>query len=340
MFKKLVLFTVVALSALSLAVQAGNASDITLLVMPQEEIPLQIAQDISRRYPVLLVSYKLVRGELKLHAWNDETWVSVSAQDYANGTFFANRPKSAIIVEHEKFHAPAVLTPNSIWCESANLLSSTDPRVMLHLLGLHFDFPFSYWNQFAKRYNYSLEEINPAMNNVHWWNLRGDLFVGKLGRRDLLIDLDKWHDLETLPPPPIKPVVTEQPQSVPEVEIPASESVKVIKVNAPAKTPDVRPALEKAPAPAPSVKPVADIKPLPPLKPVTIVEPISTTEPAPAPLIEKPAAPSVETEKTMEATPVVSPDTAVEVDPFSTEEIPAAEIVVPQEPKKPGWKIF
>ena len=40
MFKKLVLFTVAALSALSLTVQAGNASDITLLVMPQEEIPL------------------------------------------------------------------------------------------------------------------------------------------------------------------------------------------------------------------------------------------------------------------------------------------------------------
>jgi len=41
---------------------------------------------------------------------------------------------------------------------------------------------------------------------------------------------------------------------------------------------------------------------------------------------------------TTESTSTTEP--AVAANPFSTNEIPAAEIVVPQEPKKSWWKLF
>ena len=361
MLKKLILSASLTLSAMSFTAHAFWQSDITMLVVPREAIPLQIAQDISRRYPVLLVSYQIAQSELKLHAWNGDGWVGVPVEDYANGTFFANRPKHAIVVEYEKFRAPAALTPNSTWCESANRLSTTNPRAMLHLLGLYFDFPFRYWDQLAQRYGYSLEEINPTLSNVHWWNIRGDELVEKRAKRDFSIDLDKWHYLGTLPPPPIKPVMLdEEPKSIPEVEVPAAEPVKVITVNtpvapeekapaikpvpvavktappvksAPATTiptsiPALTPAPEKTPPPSlkpePVIIPTPAVEPLPEVKPAPAIEPTQAVMPAPAPLIELPSA---------------SP-TAIEADPFSTEEIPAAEIVVPQAPKKPWWKLF
>lgn len=369
MFKKLVLLSVAVLSALSLTVQAGWKSKITMLVMPEDKIPLQIAQDISRRYPVLLVSYRLVYGELKLYAWNDETWVSVPVEDYANGTFFANRPSHAIVVEHERFHAPAILTPNSTWCESASRLSSTDPRVLLHLLGLHFDFPFRYWNQLAERYGYALEEINPTLENVHWWNIRGDELVEKRAKRDFALDMDKWHYLEPLPPPAVEPVLIEKEPVISEVEKPAAEPAAGA-VNITVKAPE--PKVEKAPAAKPVIKPEAPaVKPLPSLKPEPVIKPAAATpapadekapvvepavsapsvkpepvaeparkiEPAPAPLVEAPStAPAAEIEKTVQAEVPAPAPLVTEVDPFAAGEAPAAEIVVPQPPKKPWWK--
>ena len=238
MLKKLVLLTVVALSTLSLPVQAfWGSDDITMLVMPREVIPLQIAQDIARRYPVMIVSYQMTRGELKIHAWNGDSWVAVPVEDYASGTFFANRPKRAIVVENERLHAPVAVIPNSTWCESATRIASTDPRTLLHLLGLSFDFPFRYWNQFAKRYDFALEQINPTLENVHWWNLRGDVLIEKRAQRDFSIDLDKWHYLATLPPPVIVPVAMEAEAPVAAPAAPEKTKVGATAVDITAKAP-------------------------------------------------------------------------------------------------------
>ena len=304
MFKKLILLTVVALSMLSLPAQAFWNDDITMLVVPREVIPLQIAQDISRRYPVMLVSYQLTRGDLKLHAWNGDSWVFVPVEDYTNGTFFANRPKHAIIVESEQLPAPDVLVPNSTWCESANRLTSTDPRVMLHLLGLYFDSPFRHWDQLAKRYGYSIEQINPTLKNVHWWNLRGDVLVEKRARRNFSVDLDQWYYLETIPAPVVEPVVMEE-------ETPVTESA----------------APEKTESGATAVDITAKAPELPVAEPAPAVEPAAALEP-PAPIAE----PAVE--------PQAEAPVAVEANPFTSKEIPAAEVVVPQESKKHWWNIF
>ena len=386
MLKKLFLLTVVVLSALSLPTQAfWQNNDITMLVMPREAIPLQIAQDISRRYPVMIVGYQLARGDLKIHAWNGDDWVAVSVEDYASGTFFANRPKHAIIVENEKFSAPAVLVPSSIWCESANRLSSTDPRTLIHLLGLSFDFPFRYWDQFAKRYGFSLEQINPTLNNVHWWNLPGSVLLEKRAQRNFSIDLDKWHPLETVPPSVVVPVVMEvevpaaepatpkKPEAgatavditakAPEVPIQKTPAIKPtpvvepVKVYVPAKAPEA-PAVIKAPAvkpipatetkpTAPAVEPVkAAAEPVPvvakpaapalPVTPAPAVAPFPSLKPEPVIV----PAPLAEIEPLVETAPAAAPAALVEEDLFSTNEIPAAEVVVPQEPKKSWRNLF
>lgn len=270
---------------------AWRNDEITMLVMPREEIPLRIAQDISRRYPTLIISYHLMQGKLKLNAWNGESWIPVPIKEYTAGTFFANRPTTAIVVESESFRLPSDLTPNGIWCESASLIASTKPRVLLHLLGLHFDFPFRHWKQFAERYGYAIEEINPTLQNVHWWNLRADQFLEKRDKRDFSVDLNKWYDLAPIAPPTLdsEPV---------ESEMPATPVV-------PAGATDV------------------DIT----AKPVEPTEGKSPWEP-PAPILQP--APAVES----------APAPSVEADPFSSDEIPAAEIVIPSESRNTGWKIL
>ncbi len=355
MRKKLVLTVIAMLSAIALPVRALSQDKITMLVLPEEKIPLQVGQDISRRYPVLLVSYRLVKGELRLYAWNDEQWVAIPLEDYISGTFFANRPQSTIIVEHERFRAPDELIPNKIWCENAFRLTSTDPRIMLHLLGLHFDFPYRHWNQLAKRYGYALEDINPTLENVHWWNLRVDSLLEKRAKRDFVVDMNKWSAVEPLPPPPIKPVAIEKSPVIKEIEVPASGDGKIT-VKAPEKPavrePDIKPvaatplpAIKPAITPAPVVtiapvaKPIPEVKTAPKAAPAIIPAPIPAAEPEPAPLIEAPVAQKTEIKEVTEVVaPTAKPIATMDDNPFSTGETPAAEIVVPQEPKKPWWR--
>lgn len=339
MFKKLIVLTVAVLSLISLPAQAWRNDEITMLVIPREVLPLQIGQDISRRYPVILVSYQTLSGALKIHAWNGDNWVFVPVEDYTNGTFFTNRPQSAIIVESEKAPAPDVLTPSSLWCERASRLTSTDPRVMLHLLGLSFDFPFRHWDQLAKRYGYALEEINPTLENVYWWNLQGDVLMKKRARRDFSVDLNHWQPLATIPAPVIEPVAMEE----------AVDAAGATAVEITAKAPE-KPAVETAPiieqettveeaaSPAPEAAQGVETKtPAPADQPTVSTEPVAIEE-SPAVAADTPAA-VIEPVPAVEPAPTEEPDAIVE-DPFASEEVPAAEIIVPPEPKKTWWKIF
>ncbi|MDH3345937.1 MAG: hypothetical protein OEL75_02010, partial [Kiritimatiellaceae bacterium] len=232
MFKKLILTILFLLSAFNLYAQEEIPwrQNITMLVVPREPLAVQVAQDIAMRYPILLVCYQQTGHSVVLHAWNGEAWVQVSGEDYINGTFFTHRPQHAVIVERDDQPAPKGLVPDGIWCEHGNRLSTTSPRAMIHLLGRHFDFPYRYWMQFSKRYNYALEEINPSLINVYWWHYRGDQVRPALAMRDFDRDMNNWHDLEITPPEPVEPVLIEaEPEFIEPAEIPAEDTTEALK---------------------------------------------------------------------------------------------------------------
>lgn len=225
MLKKLLIIIPVLLCTVNLHAEEEELpwrKNITMLIVPREPLPVQIAQDISLRYPVLLVCYQKTGSKLLIHAWNGKSWVGVSAEDYVNGTFFANRPQHAILIEKKDAPAPDVLIPNGVWCQKGNRITTTDPRILIHLLGRHFNFPYRYWMQFSKRYNYSLEKLNPELFNINWWQYRGEKTDPEFARKLTEFDLKRWHDLNIPVPEPIKPVHLEkEPVPLPKAETPA-----------------------------------------------------------------------------------------------------------------------
>jgi len=322
MFKKMCLIILAGIAFSAAPVRAFWKNEITMLVVPREVIPLQIAQDIARRYPVLLVSYQTAPGALRIHAWNGEEWVFVPVEDYVSGTFFSTRPSHAILIQSERIPAPDVLIPDSLWCPTANRLTSTDPRVMIHLLGRYFDFPFRHWNQFAERYGYTLEEINPSLVNVHWWNLRGDEFLRRRANRQFFVDENQWYYQETLQPP-AEPLLPEEVKEI-EMDLPEEKAIPVIEVQ-PAGIPEPEPAPQPEPKVTQETPAAAETEVLPQALPQQV--------PPPAAPAEEPAPPEV--------APAEEPMAFVEEDPFVLDEIPAAEIILPEaERKKSWWKIF
>lgn len=276
MVKKFLFVAIIFLSSIGLCAQDKPANDITMLVMPLEKTPIQIAQDISRRYHVLLVSYQLKADRLMLYAWTGDNWVVVTPEDYSNGAFFTTPPAQSILIEAEGSTAPELLTERPDWVKDSVLIKTTNPRTLIHLLGLYFDFPFRHWNQFAKRYGYELEEINPTLQNVHWWDLRADTLFEKRARRDDTVDSDQWAPINAQ---------SELPMTAPAAQTQSTQITTPEEPSQPAAT-DVEISAKAATAPA------------------------------------------------LESTP------QVDADPFTAEEIPAAEIVIPQEPKTPWWKVF
>lgn len=312
MFKKILLRLLVLLGACVLTAQAEWKFDvtttagpkvITMLVVPRDATAVQIANDISKDHRVLLVCYQQTDELLKIHAWNGKSWVNVPVEDYTNGMFFTHAPTHAILVEPEGSPAPEILVPDGVWCASGNRLTSTDPRVMIHLLGRYFDFPYRTWKDFSRRYELPIEKINPALINITWLHHYGEDLFKKRALRDPKADLDKWLYLDITPPPPVEPVVIEaEPAVIPPVEIPAVEPVKPEEPEAVAE--EVSAAVKEPEA-------VMEEKPAPVEKPVEVPD---TND------VEKILA---------DLADVPEPAPKVVVDPFSAREIPAAEVILP-----------
>jgi hypothetical protein len=298
--KKLLYITLVLFGALCLSAQEEDfpwQKDITMIMVPRNELTLQVVQDISRRYPVMLICYQLTPAAPLLHAWNGEEWVGVRVTDYINGTFFTNRPQHAIIVEKKGFPAPDVLIPDGTWCGSGNRLSSTETRAVIHLLGRYFNFPYRYWMQFAKRYNYPLEQINPGLLNVPFVHYRGDQVVPAFKARDFDRDMDKWSKLKIIAHESIEPVMImeELKASVTPADVPAEEvSDELISM--------------------PEEQPVTDVEEAIQSVEENTASPSSTDQP--------------EDSKNSESAAL---SLVSEIDPFSTNDIPAAQIILPSE---------
>jgi hypothetical protein len=243
--------------------------NITMVVVPREPQAVQVALDMAKYTPVLPVCYQTTQTKPILHAWNGEGWVPVSMEDYTNGAFFTRPPQYAVIVEPANAPAPECLIPDGTWCKKGARLTSTDRRIMTHLLGLHFDLPYRYWLQLSKRYGTPVERLNPSLKNVIWSsNIPKNPTLFKL-------DMTHWETLNITPPIPAEPVELIAPEPIEPAEIPA-------------KTP-----IEK----------MVDPEPEQPVKVTTMEEIISQLETA------------------SQANPQ-------EVNPFSTNDIPAATVIL------------
>jgi hypothetical protein len=280
MLKKILLLSFVLISTLKANDLEQWRKNITMLAVPRDPQVLQIAQDIARRYPVLLVCYQQSGETLAIHAWNGENWVGVAEDDYTHGTFFTYRPKQAVIIEPEGSPAPEAIIPDGTWCPEGNRLTSTDPRVVIHLLGRYFDFPYRYWVQFARRYDYTVEAINPALINIYWFHWQGEDIFPKRASRDFKADMEHWFFLDIEQPEPVEPI---------EMDV---EPVEIL----PAEEPAEEVLIEKVDAQKPDMKTVEE----------DVAEVIEEMEKIDAPVEE----------------------TAPIVDPFSTNEVPAAEVIL------------
>ena len=175
----------------AVSVQA-RTEERTLILVPREAATTKLGLDLSSRYSVMLVTYRVApNGGVSLHGWTGTGWVNITLSNYTSGKFFEKGPDSALIVETASVPISEKLIPPMGWCKDVSKITTTQVRPLLHLTGQYFDFSYKDWKWFAKRFGMEIDAINPEGLNMAWYHRRLDENL-KAGDPTSADDLQYW----------------------------------------------------------------------------------------------------------------------------------------------------
>lgn len=173
------LLSLLVLPALLLSARpaaAASPSDAVLLVAPSRYTVMQVAFDVARRYPTVLVSYQGSGDALALHVWDGTTWLPLTVSDYQSGSFLASYPGRVILVGGDDI-LPVETRKVSGWCDSVSQVPALDTPGLVNGIGTMLPFTPADWRWFAGRYNLSLKnvasEAQAAAGRENWYGEKG-----------------------------------------------------------------------------------------------------------------------------------------------------------------------
>jgi hypothetical protein len=128
-----------------------------LLVAPARYSVMQVAFDVARRYPSLLVSYQRPDPDPRLHVWNGYEWLPLSLEDYQSGAFMQSYPARTFFLGDDGL-LPASLRKVDAWCKDTRQIADLETPSLINEIGQGIPFTPADWRWFAGRYNLTLTD--------------------------------------------------------------------------------------------------------------------------------------------------------------------------------------
>ena len=156
--------------------QAAAQADAVLLVAPARYSVMQVAFDVARRYPTVLVSYQGTPDTPVLHVWNGYEWMPLALADYQSGAFLQAYPGRTIFLGDDSL-LPSGLRSISAWCDKTTQVSDLDNFALINAIGTYLPFTPADWRWFAGRYNLTLTNLKAeeaeAAKHESWYDGKG-----------------------------------------------------------------------------------------------------------------------------------------------------------------------
>ena len=156
-----------------LASAAIAQEDAVLLVVPSRYSVMQVAFDVARRYPTVLVSYQGTLQEPVLHVWNGYEWMPLALTDYQSGAFLQSHPERTLFLGDDAL-LPAELRSINAWCNNVIQLPELENHALVNGIGRALPFTPADWRWFAGRYNLTLTNLKAeeaeAARRESWYN--------------------------------------------------------------------------------------------------------------------------------------------------------------------------
>lgn len=233
---KIFLAAAAVAAGLSFSPARAAQGDYTLIVAPARYSVIQMAFDLIKKRPAVLVSY---RGEAStpdplLYAWNGAEWVYVSLQDYRDVRFLQDSPRQVVLLGDENT-LPAALKDATGWARDVQTVKALDNAALVNEFGRLFKWTPAEWSWFAARYNLKLQDEAEPYRRSSWYDQPGPL------PRD--------GAKKNIAPPTFEPSAPKEAVKVPEVQAPEIPPVKIEEAPARADTakppPSLLPAAQK-----------------------------------------------------------------------------------------------
>jgi hypothetical protein len=155
------------------AMSATAQEDAVLLVAPSRYSVMQVAFDVARRYPTVLVSYQGTAQEPVLHVWNGYEWMPLALADYQSGAFLQTYPSRAIFLGDDALLPSGVRSING-WCDQSTQVAELGTHELVNGIGHYLPFTPADWRWFAGRYNLTLTNLKAeeaeAAKRESWYN--------------------------------------------------------------------------------------------------------------------------------------------------------------------------
>lgn len=156
-----------------LASTAMAQEEAVLLVVPSRYSVMQVAFDVARRYPTVLVSYQGTLEEPVLHVWNGYEWMPLALTDYQSGAFLQSHPERTLFLGDDGL-LPAELRSINAWCTNVIQLPELEHHALVNGIGRALPFTPADWRWFAGRYNLTLTNLKAeeaeAARHESWYN--------------------------------------------------------------------------------------------------------------------------------------------------------------------------
>jgi hypothetical protein len=173
--KKLIWIGLAWVAALSgpAVTPAAAQEDAVLLVTPARYLVMQVAFDVARRYPTVLVSYQGSAQEPQLHVWNGYEWMPLALADYQSGAFLQTYPGRTIFLGDDAL-LPASLRSIGSWCTQSTQVPNLETHELVNGIGRYLPFTPADWRWFAGRYNLTLTNLRAeeaeAARHESWYD--------------------------------------------------------------------------------------------------------------------------------------------------------------------------
>ena len=152
---------------------AAAQDDAVLLVTPARYSVMQVAFDVARRYPTVLVSYQGSAQAPVLHVWNGYEWMPLPLADYQSGAFLQSYPARTIFLGDDAL-LPSSLRSIGAWCTQSTQIPNLETHEMVNGIGRYLPFTPADWRWFAGRYNLTLTNLKAeeaeAARNESWYD--------------------------------------------------------------------------------------------------------------------------------------------------------------------------
>jgi hypothetical protein len=148
-------------SLLGFPLRAAADGDALLLVAPARYSVMQVAFDVARRYPTVLVSYQQPDPNPRLHVWNGYEWLPLSTEDYRSGAFLQSYPSRTFFLGGDDL-LPQSLKDIGAWCQTTRQMPDLETPVLINAIGQGIPFTPADWRWFAGRYNLTLTDTSAA----------------------------------------------------------------------------------------------------------------------------------------------------------------------------------